>query len=297
MPPKIFVTAARAPSSVPAAPAHAMGPVTLLPQARGKRTAGLLLTVLVHLLIIVGLWLYRTPQKVPGDAKRTVTVSLMPLAEEAAPASAKPALPKPKPVPRPTPPQRPPEVAQRPRSTTPPAIVVPPPEYLPPQVPPAPINVEPPVDLMAMVNKKRQEREAAAPASPPSAPASEPSANDVAMANINRNLQTLAGGRPGTSDVFEILSKGQREARFSFRGWTPGIGNNWREVVEVDAGLNGNIELAIVRKMIEMIRTHYKGDFNWDSHRLGRIVVLSARPEDNAGLEAFLMREFFEVRR
>lgn len=274
-----------------------MGPVTLLPRARGKRAAGLLLTVLVHLLIILALLLYRAPQKVPGEAKRTVTVNLMPLADEEPPASAKPAPPKVTPAPRPTPPRRPPEIAQRSRFTTPPAIVVPPPEYVPPQAPPAPINVEPPVDLMAMVNKKRQEREAAVQGSPPGAPASEPSANDVAMANINRNLQTLAGGKPGTSGVFEILSKGQREARFSFRGWTPGIGNNWREVVEVDAGLNGNVELAIVRKMIEMIRTHYKGDFNWDSHRLGRIVVLSARPEDNAGLEAFLMREFFEVRR
>ncbi len=297
MPPKIFVTAARAPSSVLTAPAHAMGPVTLLPQARGKRVVGLVLTVLVHLLIILALLLYRTPQKAPGEAKKTVTVGLLPLAEEEPPAAAKPPAPKVNPVPRAKPPQRPPEIAQRSRSTTPPAIVVPPPEYIPPQAPPAPINVEPPVDLMAMVNKKRQEREAAGQTAAPSAPASEPSANDVAMANINRNLQTLAGGRPGTSGVFEILSKGQREARFSFRGWTPGIGNNWREVVEVDAGLNGNVELAIVRKMIEMIRTHYKGDFNWDSRRLGRIVVLSARPEDNAGLEAFLMREFFEVRR
>jgi hypothetical protein len=63
----------------------------------------------------------------------------------------------------------------------------------------------------------------------------------------------------------------------------------------VDAGLHGDVELAIVRKMIELIRTHYNGDFNWDSRRLGRVVVLSARLEDTAGLEAFMMKEFFEV--
>ena len=37
------------------------------------------------------------------------------------------------------------------------------------------------------------------------------------------------------------------------------------------------------------------GNFNWDSHRLGRVVILSARIDDNAGLETFLMREFFGV--
>ena len=45
--------------------------------------------------------------------------------------------------------------------------------------------------------------------------------------------------------------------------------------------------------MVSLIRQHYKGDFNWDSHRLNRTIVMSARPEDNAGLEEFLMLEFF----
>jgi hypothetical protein len=45
--------------------------------------------------------------------------------------------------------------------------------------------------------------------------------------------------------------------------------------------------------MITLIREHYDGNFNWESQRLGRSVVQSARPEDNAGLEAFLMMEFF----
>jgi hypothetical protein len=66
-------------------------------------------------------------------------------------------------------------------------------------------------------------------------------------------------------------------------------------VIEVDAGLGGDIELAIVRRMIELIRTHYTGDFRWDSHRIGRVVVLSARPEDQAELERFLQNEFFDT--
>jgi hypothetical protein len=45
--------------------------------------------------------------------------------------------------------------------------------------------------------------------------------------------------------------------------------------------------------MIALIREHYQGDFTWESHRLGRSVTQSARLEDNAGLEDFLMMEFF----
>jgi hypothetical protein len=41
------------------------------------------------------------------------------------------------------------------------------------------------------------------------------------------------------------------------------------------------------------MRTHYSGDFHWESHRLQRVIVLSARPEDQRRLEDFLMVEFF----
>ena len=158
--------------------------------------------------------------------------------------------------------------------------------------PPRPPETTPaaPTDFMSMVNANRERREAAQAAA--GGRGREPSADDIAMANINRNAQTLRP-RDGTSGVFQILSKGHRAAQFSFRGWTNDVSNSRREVIDVDAGLNGNIELAIVRRMIALIRTHYQGNFNWDSHRLGRVVALSARVEDTAGLEEFMMREFF----
>lgn len=151
---------------------------------------------------------------------------------------------------------------------------------------------------MESILAKRRAAEASAARENAAAQANsrDPSANDIAMANINRNLQTMSRQRDGVSGVFQILSKGIRSAEFSFRGWTTDERSNWREVYAVDAGLHGDIELAIVRKMIELIRTHYQGDFNWESHRLGRVIVLSARMEDNAELEAFLIREFFGVR-
>ena len=147
---------------------------------------------------------------------------------------------------------------------------------------------------MSMVNAKREQRAAAEAAARADGRASgrDPSSDDIAMANINRNIRSLSQ-RDGTSGVFQILSKGHRAAQFSFNGWTGDRSNSRRDVIDVDAGLNGNIEVAIIRRMIELIRTHYQGDFNWDSHRLGRVVVLSARVEDTAGLEEFMMREFF----
>ena len=51
--------------------------------------------------------------------------------------------------------------------------------------------------------------------------------------------------------------------------------------------------LLLAVAMIVLIRSHYTGDFFWESHRLGRTVTLSARAEDNDGLEDFMMREFF----
>lgn len=171
-----------------------------------------------------------------------------------------------------------------------------PPELLPPVVrqfdPPAP------TDFSSMLEARRTQRrtaEAALAQANAAARAGERTATpgEATNAAINRNLQTLGGGTGGTGGVFRILFMGHRTGQFAFNGWQPRISGGWREVIEVDAGAGGDIELAMVRRMIELIRKHYQGDFNWESSRLGRVIVLSARKEDSAGLEAFLKREFF----
>jgi outer membrane biosynthesis protein TonB len=203
----------------------------------------------------------------------------------------------------PSPPEPPSPVAEARPLPSPPSIAKPRPpptpalpkpvETPPPPVPrPEPARA-PAVDMMAAINERRERRRAAeaaaaardSPMGPPDTP------QDEVAATISRNLRTTPG--IGVSGVFEILSKGTRRAEFAFNGWRPDSQRKWREVIEVDAGPGGDIERAIVRRMIELIRTHYSGDFNWESHRLGRIVVLSARPQDNQGLEDFLVREFF----
>lgn len=83
------------------------------------------------------------------------------------------------------------------------------------------------------------------------------------------------------------------DAEFVFFGWNKDIKRNSRQRIEVTRGEHPSIELAVVRRMIGIIREHEKGDFTWVSHRLGREVTLSARPSDTVGLEEFLMKEFY----
>ncbi|MBI3283765.1 MAG: hypothetical protein HYZ65_02785 [Burkholderiales bacterium] len=180
------------------------------------------------------------------------------------------------------------------KAITPPAVATAVAEQAP-LVPPPPQAEAP--DMMAMLNAARERRRAANEAAAQENEAASQAGRgltpqQVAEANVRRSMQQAAG-REGTNGVFQILSKSTRMGSFAFNGWRPNGNSNWRQVVEVDAGLGGDVELALVRRMIELIRSHYQGDFSWDSRRLGRVINLSARPQDQAGLEAFLMKEFF----
>ena len=151
--------------------------------------------------------------------------------------------------------------------------------------------------MMSMVQAARERRRAAEEAAAREnaaarAGSGEPSPSDIAMANIRHSLQQ-ANRNDGTGGVFQVVSKGVRTGKFIFRGWTPGLRNFPQQTFEVDAGPDGDVERALVRRMIELIRSHYTGEFNWDSHRLGRVIVKSARKEDSAELESFRMKEFF----
>jgi hypothetical protein len=158
--------------------------------------------------------------------------------------------------------------------------------------PAPPLNLErqsdAPTDMMSYINAARARRHA--DDSDPGGSAQQPSADEIRMANIRRNLQPA-----GTNGIFQILDIQPRTARFSFRSWTTNASNPQRETISVSAGPDGDIELAIVRKMIGLIRNYFKGDFNWESQRLGQVVVLSARQEDTTELDDFMKREFFGV--
>ena len=149
-----------------------------------------------------------------------------------------------------------------------------------------------PTDMMAYVNKKRAERdaqEADAGKINAEAVAKEkgPSEEEKRDAKIKSNFQN------GTNGIFEITSLGSQNATFTFLGWMSDYSASHRQYFDVEAPRGQDVRRVMIRRMISLIREHYQGDFNWESHRMARTIVLSARPEDSAGLEDFLMLEFF----
>lgn len=205
-----------------------------------------------------------------------------------------PPVPVPAPRPAPKPPPRPAMRILEARPRTPPAapaVALPPEAPKPAPAPPKPAPAPPAMDMLAMLNARRQQRRAAEAAGREGTPTPAP-VRDEGAAAIERNIRTLTGG-DHTGGIFQILDKGSYDAEYAFNGWTPDTRRRWREVIDVHVKPGEDIDRAIVRSMIALIRTHYTGDFQWESRRLGKVVTLSARPEDNAYLEDFLIREFF----
>jgi hypothetical protein len=150
-------------------------------------------------------------------------------------------------------------------------------------------------DLAAYVEARRRNREPA-PAPAASAPAETQQERDNRLAAENLGLtRTPAFGaeRERGGGIFHVQRVGVDDAEFFFYGWNKAIRRNSRQMIEVQRGSNPTIQIAVVRKMISIIREYVKEDFTWESQRLKRDVRLSARPADNAGLEDFMMREFF----
>jgi hypothetical protein len=264
----------------------------MLADARARRPMGLALgvSIVAHVLF------FAIPMHRRGEGAPPASTALQgplvvqlgapeplppPVAEKPERATAQPARPRA-------------EAVTRPRELTVPrsdrvAEPAPPPA---PEPAPAP-KPEPPFDMAALIQANRERRRAADVAAlRATQPGSETGTGDAATANLNRNLQSL-GRSDGTGGVFRVLRQGVRTGEFSFNGWRGERGKQWREVIEVDAGPGGDVERAIVRRMIALIREHYSGDFNWESLRVGRVVVLNAAPENNDALEDYLMREFF----
>ncbi|MDP2230581.1 hypothetical protein [Methylotenera sp.] len=188
-------------------------------------------------------------------------------------------------------------ITQKPsQDSKPPAFSVPDviatPQPAPETIPPKESIQDVPTDMASYVKQQQAKRlasETSAAKQNAEAVAREigPSAEQVRDERIKNNFKN------GTNGIFEITSLGGRHAAFSFRGWTNDYSNSRRESFEVEASTGQDVRLVMIKKMISLIRKHYQGDFNWESQRLGRVIVQSARPEDNAGLEDFMMMEFF----
>ncbi len=157
-----------------------------------------------------------------------------------------------------------------------------------------PKKLDPPeeVDMAAYIAKRRQER--GAQADEPAAESEAARGTRNALANIAAaNGRSRGDDRNETGGVFSVTDKSFSSAQLKFRGWNPNFKRRWLQQVNVELGGEKDIETAIVKKMIELIRKEKTGDFDWDSQRLQRVVKMSARVQDTAELEAFLFKEMF----
>ena len=257
----------------------------------------IVLHVLVMLLLLPKINLNSAPQST------TIEVNLAPKTTEPV-AIPSPIIPEEKPTPEPEPKKK--VIAQKSISkpnkpkasdfSVPKTMATPQPS--PQQVPTRPVKTQPqsptdaPTDMASYVAQRRAEREASesdAARQNAAAAAAEQGPSEEAKrdARIKNNFNN------GTNGIFEIKELSNTSARFSFLGWTSSVSNSHLEFFEVEAKNGQDVRLIMIRRMIAIIRQHYQGDFDWDSQRLGRTISKSARLEDSAELEDFLMQEFF----
>ncbi|WP_229445340.1 hypothetical protein [Massilia sp. Leaf139] len=267
-----------------------------VPQYGDRKTnrTGLIATVLLHLLL-VGLYLFQ-PEKTEKKARPPAggeVVYLTPLA--------KPAEPPPQKSAQRTPTK--PTNTPRPRPTTPRVERLPDTITIPDEKPvevakkePVPETkreeILPEMDMAEYIARRKAARGATDPSSSTEeSEAARGTRNALAnIAAINKRGQDDANESGG---VFSISNKTFHSMDLKFRGWNPNFKRRWLTSVTVEQGSEPDIETAVVKKMIELIRREKTGDFEWDSHRLGKVITMSARPRDTAELQAFLMKEMF----
>lgn len=265
------------------------------------------ISLLVHVAVLWK-WLPRIRLPSPeqserGEARGSLVVQLVPPAR---PPSAP--LPSAPPQVAPPPPPPPPRAAVR-RPPAAPVIALKSPagSAAPPPAPPvtAPTPPRPPAtgDFASDIEARRRARSdttTPAPPAPSPVPYAAPAesdnarANRIAAANLaTQRKQTFGYDPTQGGGVFQITRIGYTDAEFLFFGWNRDIRRNTKQLIEVQKGNNADTRIAVVRKMISIIRDYEREDFLWESQRLGRSLMLSARARDNAGLEAFMMHEFF----
>jgi hypothetical protein len=264
------------------------------------------LSIALHAVGLLG-WIPRPP--IPFEEPKlggsTLAIRLVPFSSPQAqtPPSpppqrvmSDPVPPKRSAQPRVAPPQK--EIALAPRA---PVLSVERPSPAPEAVPPPVEKPRPPQaeDLAAYIASRRRAREGAAPSVPAPAPAAPPETeqqrhNRVVAENLGLTSVPSFGNNPDLGGgVFQLRNMGYDIAEFAFFGWNKAIKRNSLQVIEVRRGNNPNMEVAVVRKIISVIRENAGDDFLWQSKRLNKGLWLSARAADNAGLEDFMMREFF----
>lgn len=285
------------------------------------KTIAVLTSVVVHLLI---LWLMLHPAATPprpkvGSADEITTLLILPGAPNVSGEAATPA----RKAPQPPTVTSPPPIVTALRRNRPPAPRPPSPASVKPSPAPAQPNPAPTIALdkslpstsalatapaqpiteddfsskLAARQRERataesQERERQQARGTPEQQANE-RGKQIALGNISSQMRAAGLEKDDAGGLFQLQYVGPHHAEFLFRGWKKEARRNWSQQLQVEQGTESDIRIAVVKKMIEIIRVHTQSDFTWNSPRLGRQINLSARREDSVGLQQFLLREFF----
>ena len=276
------------------------------PRDAATRTAiqlAVVLSVLAHIALMMGLPQVRLPsfeKPAWGDGPTSLSVNLVP-----------PSLPVPSApptalrVPPSSTPRAPPQEAARAQPRPPAAASERPVPNISPSPPGVATAIVPPAqtysggDLSSYIEARRRARaDAATSRGNDSNPA--PTADDkergdrVVSANLGAQRAPAFGYDPSRKGgAFQLQRVGYNDAELIFYGWNKELRRNMAQLIEVQRGGNSDIRIAVVRRIIEVIRDFERGDFLWESARQGRTLTLSAHPRDNSALEEFMMHEFF----
>lgn len=273
----------------------------------------IVLSLLVHLAALYEFFPKMSPLSLKGPDKQGISPLAVMLAaphgKRSTPAAAQEPAPPPAAIRPPAPrPSRPvPALAPTaPATPDPDALRVPPPPLVAP-APPMPAQTRPPVegDMAAYIAARRRERGDPEPSGSNGAAPNAPNVDDEKTRRDKIVAENMAvvrtptfGGEPRNGGgMFQLRQIGLNDAQFTFFGWNTDTKRRVNQRIDVQKGNNPDIRIAVVRKIIAIIRDQESGTFRWQSLRLGRDVNLSAKPEDTAELEAFMMREFFELDR
>ena len=273
---------------LPAGYAHAHAPG--YGEQRVNRT-GIAVTVLLHLLLLA-LFLLRPPEKKPsvlppGGAIAYITPP-KPKAERPEPPKAAPKKTRPQPVKKSAPPRV--DMARLPDTITLPAEPPPPPPK--PEVEPEPskmAKVDPAEDMTAMIEARRRARGQSEQLSEES---DAERGNRLARANIAA-ANGRKSGQGGADGAFSVSDQSFNTAQVKLNTKFLGSTRPSLKQERADLGNERDIETAVVKKLIEMLRRENFIDFNFTSQRLGRSFPMSTRPEHRAELEAVLLRELY----
>lgn len=263
---------------------------------KGPSRTGVIVTIALHLLLVAVYLIQPKIQITRAQHKAGEAIVWLPPAKQVPKPKAAEAAPEKSAKPTPTQPSaiRPPRMLKMPR--LPDTITIPNEKPQPVDEKPTPAKEEvkePPkeIDMAEYIKNRQKARGAPSQADGEESDAARGTRN--ALANIAA-INGRSGQDPNdTGGVFSVTNQTFSRADLKFRGWNQNFKRRWLTSVTVERGGERDIETAIVKKMIELIRKEKTGDFEWDSHRLGKVVTMSARPQDTQELTDFLFKEMF----